>query len=106
MEPLLLFGKVPLRPLPPEYHYAHSSLCLIDAVYSINAKYESVRRNSSEGVIGNYCRTGKLEPFDSSKTGEDTLSSLRTRLTDIGPELFAKEVFRNQSRGNVGGRAT
>lgn len=106
MKSVLLFGKVPLRPLPPEYHYAHSSLCLIDAVYSINAKYQSVRRNSGEGVIGSYCRAGELEAFDSSKTGEDTLLSLRTRLADRGPELFAKDVLKNKSRGNVGGRVT
>lgn len=106
MESVLLFGKVPLRPLPPEYRYAHSSLCLLDAVYSINAKYQSVRRDDGEGVIGRYCRSAGLEPFESTKTGEDTLTNLRSRLTDRGPELFAKEVLRNRSRGNVGGRVT
>ena len=99
----LLFGKVPPLPLLPEYGYAHASLCLLDAIYSINPRYESVNTKESKGIIWNYCRFFGLDPYEISPTGEDTLSNLRGRLTTTGPEPFAANVLDNRSRVNIGG---
>ena len=102
MSTTLLFGKVPLQPLPSEYCYAHSSLCLLDAIYSINAQYRSVHTDDGGGVVGRYCRYFGLDQFKSGQAGEETLSILRNRLTERGPQLFAKEVVSNQSKAGRG----
>lgn len=59
LEPLIA-TRYPLQ-LPSEYRYAHLSLALIDAIFSLGARYESTR-----ATVLRYARTVGLKPFRES----------------------------------------
>lgn len=85
--------------LDREYHYNSLSLCVIDAVFSIGVRYESVR-----GVVGRYCDYFGLVQYrpDQSvvppKAAQETLSGLIQHFEDLGLEHMTSEVFANRQR--------
>lgn len=89
--------------LPPPYQ--HASLCVLDAVYSIAAKYESVdQRVKKRGIIWRYSTQYHLEPRGSRDPHgqvehEDTLSDLVSHINaEGGPHEFAKNILHNDSK--------
>ena len=85
--------------LTDEYYYSSPTLCIIDAVYSIGVRYEGV-----QAVVRRYCERfkvvrlrhmrGALPP----KELQEPLSSLCTRIEELGPDRMSVEVFANRQR--------
>lgn len=79
--------------------YQSITLCLIDAVFSINARYEGVKR-----VVKNYCVAYGLDERRASQTKlpkiseQDTFEKLIARISGEGAEVFANTIFKNRWR--------
>jgi hypothetical protein len=79
--------------------YWSLTLCVMDAVYSIGARYEGVRR-----VVGRYCTRyglkkhrdpgGSLPP----RCEQDGASDLLQRMRSLGTAEFARDVFQHRGR--------
>jgi hypothetical protein len=82
-----------------EYFYNSVAHCVLDAVYSISARYESTRL-----VVIRYCQHLGIPRLRTDRrqwpttTNQQRLSSLITIISDIGPESFATNVVRNRQR--------
>lgn len=86
-----------LKELSNEFFYCHPSLCILDAVYSANAVYSSVKN-----AIKKYVCWYKLSPiFDREQRKsikEDTIEDLRAHIKEHGPAYFAQKVLDNNSK--------
>lgn len=84
---------------PEEYAYQSLPLCILDAVFSINAKYESTRN-----VVERYCRHYRLrqvrkDPLCLPPVEEqEPVSAFVEKVTQLGPEKFAGMVLANRQR--------
>lgn len=84
---------------PEEYAYQSLPLCILDAVFSINAKYESTRN-----VVERYCshyqlRQVRKDPFCLPPVEEqEPVSAFVEKVTQLGPEKFAVSVLENRQR--------
>ncbi|MCX7926971.1 MAG: hypothetical protein N2606_02405 [Candidatus Omnitrophica bacterium] len=90
---------IKLEPESEEFYYCHSSLCLLDAVYSVSSRYYPTVKNT----IKRYCETYQIEkPYDRINRisqREDTVSDLVEHIDDeAGPEVFAEKVLKNQTK--------
>jgi hypothetical protein len=75
-----------MAPLPPEYYYSSVPLCVIDAVFSIGVRYQSVRN-----TIAFWCRTQGWPCFRDEgpeRTVEEFLSVVRVPSTSVVADLF------------------
>lgn len=84
--------------LDDEYFYASLPLCVIDAVFSIGVKYESVRN-----VIDRYCRRygqPKLSPTRDAppRSEQESISDFLGLVTSMDADTVAAEVFGNRQR--------
>jgi len=81
-----------------EYGYASLPLCVIDSVFSIGVRYESVRN-----VIDRYCRQFGL-PKQSPKgtvpprEQQESITAFLARVAPIDADRLATEVFGNRQR--------
>ncbi|WP_053959892.1 hypothetical protein [Sulfobacillus thermosulfidooxidans] len=86
-------------PLGAEYRYAHLSLALIDAIFSIGARYSSTQQ-----TVKRYADYSGLSLFRDSfddwpnTTEQQPLSELVTQFKALGLETLTTEVFRNRQR--------
>jgi len=86
-------------PVSEEYAYQSLPLCVLDTIFSINAKYESTRK-----VVIRYCdhyglqRVRKdpdtLPPIED----QESLSAFTEKITSLGVEEFAKTILANRQR--------
>ena len=82
-----------------EDSYSSLSLCVIDAVYSISVRYEGTK-----AVVEHYCQHYEVPKFrpDAAilpeKDAQDSLQALCDRITSLGAERMASEVFHNRQR--------
>lgn len=81
-----------------EFFYASVPLCVLDAVFSINARYEGVR-----AVVRRYCEhfgVPMQRASDALPAAEQqiTVSQLVAQISAIGADRFAAEVVRNRAR--------
>lgn len=96
VRPLLANGPISL---PDEYRYAHLSLALIDAIYSLNARYESVR-----GTVLRYARHAKLTPYRpvigewTPAPAQQPLSAFIQDYETTGLSPMVTDVFQNRQR--------
>jgi hypothetical protein len=82
--------------LPREYYYHSITLAAIDAIYSIQSRYQSV-----ENVIERYCAKYKLLPAYKSpdnRKNQQKVSVLVSEISDKTVEYFAEEIFQNRTR--------
>lgn len=85
--------------LSPEYFYHHLVLCVIDAVYSIGAKYASTRQ-----VPIRYCKHFQIERIwnDANRFPkshqQEQLSTFVERVDQQGYEYFMEEIFCNRQK--------
>jgi hypothetical protein len=82
--------------------WTHLSLCVLDAVFSIGARYSTTRR-TVHTYAAHAGLTHVLEPAHAVAAGEFTLTeepvtALRARIKEHGPETFARDVVRNRQR--------
>jgi hypothetical protein len=90
---------VDLLDLPTDYGYPSLTLCVIDAVYSINAHYNGVLN-----VIARYCThcgiSADWPDYQRPATSEaqQPVSDLLARMKQHGAEAFTLNVFQNQQR--------
>jgi hypothetical protein len=87
-----------LKIQPREQRWAHLSLCVLDAVYSINATYGSTlnvcRRYADHAGL-----VHRLHPADQPRpSGEQSLSEFAAHAAKLGPEAFAAQVLANRCR--------
>lgn len=81
------------------YYYNSVVLCIIDAVYSIGARY-----SSTENTVFRYCRKIKIEPFrkygspTSSIINEHTVSDFLDIIKGHSYEALAASLFENKQR--------
>jgi hypothetical protein len=73
-------------------------LCVLDAIFSINARYEGVR-----AAVLRYAEHYKLpvqRPRDVLPPAEAqvTVGDLIDQITDLGPDRFANDIVRHRSR--------
>ena len=86
-------------PVSEEYAYQSLPLCVLDAIFSINAKYESTRN-----VVIRYCDHYGLQRVrqdpDTLPLIEDqeSLSAFIGKITSLGVEEFAKTILANRQR--------
>jgi hypothetical protein len=84
---------------PEEYAYQSLPLCILDAVFSINAKYESTRN-----VVERYCRHYRLRQVRRDTLclppveEQEPISAFVEKITNLGPEKFAGTVLANRQR--------
>jgi hypothetical protein len=84
---------------PEEYAYQSLPLCILDAVFSINAKYESTRN-----VVGRYCRHYRLKQVRKDPLclppveEQEPISAFVEKISNLGPEKFAGMVLANRQR--------
>ena len=84
--------------LPEEYYYQSLPLCVIDAVFSIGVKYESVRN-----TVSKYCdhfglkrqRTTEKHP---AAHEQESIDSFVQKYEEIGVEAFAATIYQNRQR--------
>ena len=85
--------------LSSERCYRSLTLCVIDAVFSINARYSAV-----ENVVSRYCTRFHLSPWREdfeclpARQEQDRIEDLCRRYEDFGIERMADEVFCNRQR--------
>jgi|ERR1043166_1688492 hypothetical protein len=90
--------------LPDVYFYASPTLCVIDAVFSIGVRYESVI-----ATVNRYCQAFDLPRIRQDRAAwpmrehQEPMSSLVKRIDDIGAESFAASVLRNRQRTSARG---
>jgi hypothetical protein len=77
--------------LPDEYNYGHLPLCVIDAVFSIGVKYESV-----QNVIKRFCVHYKIDRL--SKQNELTTTNVLDLIERISIVELTENVFQNRQR--------
>src|SRR5262249_14411279 len=81
------------------YYYASLPLCVIDAVYSVNVRYESV-----EAVVRRYCQRSDLprtrpdKPALPPREQQESVTAFCERFDDLGLVAMTKEVFGNRQR--------
>jgi hypothetical protein len=84
---------------PEEYAYQSLPLCILDAVFSINAKYESTRN-----VVERYCRHYRLRQVRRDTLcfppveEQEPISAFVEKISNLGPEKFAGMVLANRQR--------
>lgn len=82
-----------------EYFYQSLPLCVIDAVWSIGVRYESVRN-----VVDRYCKKWDLLNIRTDrnslppKSEQETIAAFCARVKPMGAERLADEVFENRQR--------
>ena len=81
-----------------EFSYASLPLCILDAIFSINARWEAVRaavrRYANHYALPLTHESGTLPP----REGQATVHDLIQQITSLGSDRFASEVMRNRSR--------
>lgn len=85
--------------LDREYYYAHLPLCVVDSVFSMGVKYESVR--NVIGRIGgmfnnNLFRAFGSEPGDTSQ--QISIREFQQILGSTTPEELAEKIYGNRQR--------
>jgi hypothetical protein len=93
-----------LDPQPREARWGHLSLCVLDATFSISARYEAVvapvvHRYASWASLPSILFAGeRLSEQISPRTDEQTLSAFLETIDHITDESFASDVVRNRNR--------
>lgn len=96
-------GELPAR----ERRWTHLSLCVLDAVFSIGARYPSTTR-----VVRAYAQLAELphtlEQAERVAAGhfaatEEPVSALRDRIDRAGPDAFARQLGNRQRTSTRGG---
>lgn len=77
--------------LPSEYNYCHLPLCVIDAVFSIGVRYQSVTN-----TVNRFCNYFKIEKSSSNK--ELTVSGFLALIEGESIQSIAENVFGNRQR--------
>jgi hypothetical protein len=82
----------------PEYFYASLPLCVIDSVFSIGVRYESVRN-----VLDRYCRRFALPRQSSTRSAppreqQESASDFLARVAPMKVDQLATDVFGNRQR--------
>ncbi len=97
-ECLLKQRKAPFEPRHDDFH-SHLPLCILDAVFSINARYESTSL-----VVDRYCDFAGIHTL-SRKVGvplpqrdQQSVSTLTETIEELGFETFATDVLKNSQR--------
>lgn len=86
-------------PVSEEYAYQSLPLCVLDAIFSINAKYESTRK-----VVIRYCDHYGLQKVRKDPNtlppieDQESLSAFIGKINALGVEEFAKTVLANRQR--------
>lgn len=85
--------------LDSEYYYAHLPLCVVDSVFSMGVKYESVRNvvRRMEPLVGHilFRDYGSL-PTDPSQ--QASVTSFLEKIENQSPEKLALEIYQNKQR--------
>jgi hypothetical protein len=86
--------------LAEEYYYPHLSMCVLDAIYSINANY-----NATKQVPIRYCEHFSLSKTRSAKTDtyppveeQESIDDFIKRMSSQSIEDIAKNILKNQQR--------
>lgn len=85
--------------LPDEYYYQSLTLSAIDAVFSAQARYPSVR-----SVVQRYCNKYKLTNFREPREclplleSQENISELIQKMEQKGVSYFAENIFENRSK--------
>ncbi|WP_454737193.1 hypothetical protein [Cupriavidus necator] len=85
--------------LSDEYYYQSLPLCIIDAVFSINVKYQS-----TQNVVSRYCQHFGLRKFRRDRTSmpsreeQESVSSLCERYIERGFGVMTEEILNNRQR--------
>src|SRR6266705_2637408 len=86
-----------------EFRYASLPLCVLDAIFSINARWETV-----SAAVGRYATHYGLPlthppGIVPSHQQQATVDDLIAQITSVGPDRFASEVMRNRTRTSTRG---
>jgi hypothetical protein len=91
--------------LPDAYYYSSISLCVIDAVFSIGVRYESV-----SATVRRYCEHYGLQLTRSDPRAalplqpcQESISTLCRHFEDRNSEVMAHDVFGNRQRTSTRG---
>ncbi len=82
-----------------DYYYQSLPLCIINAVFSINARYKAV-----QNVVGRYCRHFDLKRVRDDWHGvppvddQETVTALCRKYDEIGVARFADDIYQNHQR--------
>lgn len=77
--------------LPSEFHYKHLPLCVIDSVFSIGVKYETV-----QNAIDRFCEHFKIDKF--SNSDELTTSEFLKLMECQSIEELTNNIYQNRQR--------
>jgi hypothetical protein len=85
--------------LSSEYFYNSLTLCVIDSVFSIGIRYETVRK-----VIDKYCNASNLKKYRDKEdiyppiNEQDKISDLIKRYKELGDLHMRDQIFRNKNK--------
>jgi len=86
-----------------EFRYASVPLCILDAIFSINARWEAVRA-AVRRYADHYGLPVTHPPGElPSREEQATVDDLIQHITSLGPDRFASEVMRNRARTSTRG---
>ncbi|MEW6526768.1 MAG: hypothetical protein AB1444_08900 [Spirochaetota bacterium] len=85
--------------LGEEYYYQSLPLCVIDSVWSLGVKYESVKQ-----VVSRYCKYFKLKRIRENrysippKEDQESISNFFYKMSILGVAKFTDEIFGKRQR--------
>ncbi|MFB6689415.1 hypothetical protein ACFCX3_02710 [Streptomyces virginiae] len=82
---------------PRTRRWAHTSLCVLDAVFSINADYD----RHTAPTCHRYATWARITPYlpaAAAAPDEQPLSTFVTHVREAGVEAFSEQVLRNRQR--------
>lgn len=95
----VLAAMPPIVQRGPEFRYASLPLCILDAVYSLGARYASV-----EALVGRYATHYEVPRYRASfdqlppRDQQLTTAELIGQIDELGDERFAADVLDNRRR--------
>ena len=86
-----------------EFRYASLPLCVLDAIFSINARWESIR--AAVARYASHFGQPLTHPpgVIPGREEQATIDDLIEQIASIGPDQFASEVMRNRMRTSTRG---
>jgi hypothetical protein len=87
-----------------DYYYQSLPLCVINAVFSINARYKTV-----QNVVDRYCRRFRLQRVRDdwgslpAVEHQESATALCKKYDDLGVTTFADDIYQNHQRTSARG---
>jgi hypothetical protein len=84
--------------LPQEYFYRSLPLCVIDSVFSIGVKYESVQNTVRRYGEAVRLETKRLTQDYPERKDQQSIDDIVRKMDELGIDFFTDSIFKNKQR--------